>query len=307
MKSSFAKILALTTLICGTAAQKILLANDDGWATANIREEYKELVAAGFEVILSASPVDRSGTGRSTATPTPMNVTCEFNTCPIGSPAIGTDPNDPNIHYVHAFPADAVRFGIQDFAQARWGGNPDFVVAGVNIGRNLGSTVFISGTDSAACEAANLGVPSFAFSGQSGRFVSYTTLETDPNAQSTIDAKIYTALVRKFLSGYLAGHSSDPSSRLVPAGTTVNINFSATNICNNNPDNFRFVATKSFSNTPGGDTERCGSRQLPLEQTVSDAGCFVTISVINSTTETNSRAAEQKAVFDKADSLLTCL
>lgn len=50
MKSSFAKILALTTLICGTAAQKILLANDDGWATANIREEYKELVAAGFEV-----------------------------------------------------------------------------------------------------------------------------------------------------------------------------------------------------------------------------------------------------------------
>ncbi|XP_006455882.1 hypothetical protein AGABI2DRAFT_227511 [Agaricus bisporus var. bisporus H97] len=239
MKASFVKLLALTTLICGTAAQKIVLANDDGWATANIREEYKELVAAGFEVILSAPPVDRSGTGRSTATPTPMNVTCEFDTCAVGSPAIGTDPHDRNIHYVHAFPADAVRVGIQDLAKARWGKNPDFVVAGVNIGRNLGPTVHISGTDSAACEAANLGIPSFAFSGQS--------------------------------------------------------------------DNFKFIATKSFPDTPGGDTERCGSRQLPLEQTVSDAGCFATVSVINSTTEDNALAAEQKAVFDRAHSLLTCM
>jgi len=35
---------------------------------------------------------------------------------------------------INIFSVDAVRFGIQNFAQARFGNNPDFVISGSNIG-----------------------------------------------------------------------------------------------------------------------------------------------------------------------------
>lgn len=68
-----------------------------------------------------------------------------------------------NIHYVNGFPCvspnscststlkstnsssvDSVRFGIQNFAQARFGDNPDFVISGSNIGSKNQSTVWLS-------------------------------------------------------------------------------------------------------------------------------------------------------------------
>jgi 5'-nucleotidase len=55
------------------------------------------------------------------------------------------------------------------------------------------------------------------------------------------------------------------------------------------------------------DTERCGTNNLPDESTVSGSGCFVTVSVMRATTLGDVSAAEQKAVFDKLQSLLTCL
>ena len=67
-------------------------------------------------------------------------------------------------NYINAFPADAARYGIQTLSPQFFGGAPDFVVAGPNVGSeclarleavqcltvsstdNLGSTVLISGT-----------------------------------------------------------------------------------------------------------------------------------------------------------------
>jgi 5'-nucleotidase len=46
MRAVFAQLLALTALV---ASQKIVLTNDDGWAVAQIRDEYNQLKAAGFE------------------------------------------------------------------------------------------------------------------------------------------------------------------------------------------------------------------------------------------------------------------
>ena len=39
--------LVLATLAC---AQKIVLTNDDGWATAQIRKQYSDLKAVGYNV-----------------------------------------------------------------------------------------------------------------------------------------------------------------------------------------------------------------------------------------------------------------
>lgn len=162
--------------------------------------------------------------------------------------------------------------------------------------------IIISG---AACEAAKEGIPSFAFSGGSGSSVSFTTLETDPDAPSTIEAKIYTSLILKFLSIYL--QSGSQNKPLVPPGTSININFSSTSSCSNDANNFKWIATRLTNSTANVDTKRCGSENLPQETTVSRSGCFATLSVINATTKADAPADAQKDVFIRLESLLSCL
>ncbi|KAI0726991.1 hypothetical protein C8Q72DRAFT_925719 [Fomitopsis betulina] len=64
-------------------ARNILLTNDDGWAVAQIRVQYQELTDAGFDVILLCPAENMSGTGSSTAAPTILAETCEYDTCPV--------------------------------------------------------------------------------------------------------------------------------------------------------------------------------------------------------------------------------
>jgi 5'-nucleotidase len=64
------------------------------------------------------------------------------------------------IHIVDALPADCARLGLIELLDER----PDWVVAGVNRGGNLGVDVFYSGTVAVAREAAFLGIPAVAVS-----------------------------------------------------------------------------------------------------------------------------------------------
>jgi 5'-nucleotidase len=50
-------------LLAQASALNILLNNDDSWASANIREFYKALKAAGHKVLLVAPAVNQSGKG----------------------------------------------------------------------------------------------------------------------------------------------------------------------------------------------------------------------------------------------------
>ncbi|EPQ55705.1 sure-like protein, partial [Gloeophyllum trabeum ATCC 11539] len=146
-------------------ATNILLTNDDGWAVAMIRAQNDALKEAGYNVVLSCPAENKSGTGSSTATPTTLTEPCEYDTCPTGSPPEGFNASDPTLNYVNAYPADSAKYGIQTLGPKFFGGKPDFVVSGPNVGNNLGNTVQISGTVGAACEAALEGVPSVSFSG----------------------------------------------------------------------------------------------------------------------------------------------
>jgi hypothetical protein len=87
-----------------------------------------------LQAILSAPAYDESGTGSSEATPVPLNLTGEFGTISNGAPAIGTDPNDPNIYYVNSYPATAIAYGIVTAAPHAIGGAPGLVLSGVNVG-----------------------------------------------------------------------------------------------------------------------------------------------------------------------------
>ncbi|EIN05783.1 acid phosphatase [Punctularia strigosozonata HHB-11173 SS5] len=157
-------IVAVVRTAPDAVSRKLVLSNDDGWAALTIREQFDALTKAGFDVILSAPALDKSGTGSSSATATVVANGCEYDTCPSGSPPTGFNASNPHLNYVNAFPADAVRFGIQTLAPEFFDSEPDFVVSGPNVGNNLGSTVLIAGTVGASTEAAKEGVPSVAFS-----------------------------------------------------------------------------------------------------------------------------------------------
>lgn len=113
----------------------IVMGNDDGWATANIRSFYKSLKAAGYQALISAPAENMSGTSGLEFPPIPLISAGEFNTIPAGAPCTGADSSDPNIHYVNSFPATAIKYGIENFAsQAFGGGAPTLAVTGVNVG-----------------------------------------------------------------------------------------------------------------------------------------------------------------------------
>lgn len=125
---------------------KIVIGNDDGWATANIRQFYDTLNQSGHKTLISAPVYNRSGTGSLQFWPIPLLTSGQFDTIPAGAPGTGSDQNDPNICYVNSFPATAIQYGINEFAPKRLGGKPDLAVTGINVGMNLGLINEFSGT-----------------------------------------------------------------------------------------------------------------------------------------------------------------
>ncbi|KAF8592470.1 sure-like protein [Ramaria rubella] len=293
--------LALETCAHRHYSLNVVLTNDDGWAEANIRAQKSALDAAGpikFNTVLSAPAENESGTGSSDAPATPLVIPCEFNTCPIGSPAEGFNASDPSLNFVNSFPVTSVRFGIQTLAPKFFGGQkPDIVVSGPNVGSNLGSTVQISGTVGAATEASIEGIPSIAFSGATGSQVSFTTLEAGDSAET------YAAVAVTLVEALVA--SGKPF--LLP-NTSLNVNFpSATGPCTA-PSAYTFVLTRILANPNVTDVFTCGTDHLPTESSIIDSTttCQSTVSVFNVTGKADVDAATQEFVLNKLQNILTC-
>ncbi|KAF7297219.1 SurE domain-containing protein [Mycena indigotica] len=284
------------------AANKIVIANDDGWATAQIRAQFNALTAAGYNTILSAPAENQSGTGSSSTTPTVRKDPCEFNSCPAGSPAIGSDPSNPRLNYVNAYPVDGALYGINTLGPKIFGSKPDLVVSGPNIGNNFNLAAFFSGTIGAASAAALAGVPAVAFSAASGGQVSFNILN-DPTAPEAQAAKLYSALTVKFLDTLLA--SSGP---ILPAGTAISVNYPALSNACNSVDSFKFVLTRLYWNPLRTDVTTCGSSHLPDEMTVvnNNGRCQISVSAINPSTKLDASAEAQAAVLKRLSPILTC-
>jgi hypothetical protein len=103
--TSIMKLSLYLLSVSATAAQgcNVVQSNDDGWAEINIRQQYESLTSAGFDSIISAPAIDRSGTGSSDAPPTTVGSSgCEFGSCPGGSPPIGNNASMPRLNVSHA-------------------------------------------------------------------------------------------------------------------------------------------------------------------------------------------------------------
>ncbi len=126
---------------------RILLTNDDGIQAVGIRDLYRALVAAGYEVHVVAPISEQSAVGHAITIASPLRVK-EFRE--NGFKGLG----------VSGTPADCVKLALTTLVPEP----PDVVVSGINAGANVGVDILYSGTVSAATEGALMGYPALAVS-----------------------------------------------------------------------------------------------------------------------------------------------
>jgi 5'-nucleotidase len=128
----------------------ILLTNDDGIGSPGLWAAAEALSALGFVTVV-APREQQSGSGRS------MPVASDGA---IGEEQVQVGGKTWTVYSVGGSPAQAVQHAIFEVMPQR----PDLVVAGINYGENVTTSVTISGTVGAALEAAAAGIPAMAVS-----------------------------------------------------------------------------------------------------------------------------------------------
>jgi 5'-nucleotidase len=135
---------------------KILLTNDDGYASVGLKRMY-EVLSQRHEVLVAAPQEEQSGIGHAFTFNKPLQF-CRIRES-IGLPGFA----------VRGTPSDCVKFALSYLLSER----PDAVVSGMNDGENSGISGFYSGTVAAAREGAFWRLPSFAFSLSKGEETFY--------------------------------------------------------------------------------------------------------------------------------------
>lgn len=163
---------------------RILLTNDDGIRSPGLWAAAESLSELGF-VTVAAPREQASGSGRSM--PPSSEGTIREEQVEVGGQSW-------LVYAVAGSPAQAVQHAILELLEEP----PDLVVAGVNYGENLTTSITISGTVGAAMEGAAFGVPALAVSLEVGR-------EHHLSHSDLIDFKVAAHFTREFGRALLAG------------------------------------------------------------------------------------------------------
>ncbi|KAI9172627.1 Acid phosphatase [Paramyrothecium foliicola] len=210
---------AAVCLASSSQALNILLNNDDGFGSGNLRELYRLLKGEGHDVWIVAPALPQSGQGGRSVFTTEANLTgpSQYNLIPAGAPSVGSDPYDSHIWYYNGTPA-ACTFVALDYVLPRFANFsvPDLVVTGPNYGTNLGPFVWtLSGTAGAAYAATHRSIPAIALSA-SNRAVSYLDIKNETNP-ATWAAEVSLTVVNAFIKSACGGP-------ILPLGYGVNVN-----------------------------------------------------------------------------------
>jgi len=128
----------------------LLISNDDGIFALGVRTLANTLANRGYQITVVCPDRERSATGH--------GLTLHH---PIRAERIdGIFENSVNAWSCSGPPSDCVKFALSAVVKSP----PDFVLAGINHGSNLGTDILYSGTVSAAMEGLLEGIPSMAFS-----------------------------------------------------------------------------------------------------------------------------------------------
>ncbi|KIW62371.1 5'/3'-nucleotidase SurE [Phialophora macrospora] len=304
MKLSLLSYLAVTSALSGgSAAVSILMGNDDGFGSAQLREFYRFLKADGHDVVIVAPVDNESGQGGRADYSSSRNLTkaSEFDLIPAGAPALGRDPSDPDIWYYNGTPAACTIVAL-DYVLPLYYDNKtiDLYVGGPNYGTNVGSFLYtLSGTMGGTYAAVGRGLPGIAFSGANSEQRSYTWINAttasghpDP---ATIQGRLAADVVGQLVNG------TKPGKRLMPVGYGLNVNTPLiTSFTNDSCVAPPFIQTRftgggftdsavynattgtfHYGNYLGSGVNRCinGNCALPGETSVVNEGCFATVSV----------------------------
>ena len=120
----------------------IVVTNDDGYDQPGLAALVAAVTPLGkVSVVAPATP--QSNVGHRVTMREPIQV----------------DRPSDHTHVVHATPADCTRLAVKQLVP-----DVDWLIAGINLGANLGSDIYQSGTVAAAREAAILGIRAIAIS-----------------------------------------------------------------------------------------------------------------------------------------------
>jgi 5'-nucleotidase len=128
---------------------RVLLTNDDGYASEGLRSLREALLALGAQVTVVAPAGNRSGIAKGIT----LQEEVQLEQIEDGGAAV---------FVCSGTPVDCVRIGLL----GNLGSAPDVVVSGINHGTNLGDDATYSGTVGAAADAALLGWPALSFAQQ---------------------------------------------------------------------------------------------------------------------------------------------
>ncbi len=141
--------------VFGRAQLRILVSNDDGIDHPGIRALVAKLAPLG-EVVVAAPSKNQSGVGHGATFPGPI--------------AVATWERDGIKWFsIAALPATCVRLALTSLLSEK----PDFVVAGINKGANVGVITFSSGTVACAREAAYRDIPALSVNLENGESMDY--------------------------------------------------------------------------------------------------------------------------------------
>ena len=121
----------------------ILVTNDDGVHSPGLAA-LADAAAESMAAVVVAPDRNRSAIGHALTLESPLRA----------------DEIRSGVFSVDGTPTDCVNLGVHGLVDGR----PELVVAGINLGANLGDDITYSGTVCAALEAALMGVPAVAFS-----------------------------------------------------------------------------------------------------------------------------------------------
>lgn len=138
---------------------KVLVSNDDGIFSPGIHALALAMSTIADEVLIVAPDVEQSASGHALTLRRPLR---------YKHTNLKGLPKNVQAYRVDGTPADCVMLGVHN------GGQPDVVVSGINLGANLGFDVTSSGTVAAALEGTSMGIPSLAFSLESGDGLDFT-------------------------------------------------------------------------------------------------------------------------------------
>ncbi|RKK75123.1 hypothetical protein BFJ71_g17168, partial [Fusarium oxysporum] len=187
-------------------ALSILLNNDDGFGSGNLREMYRIFKEKGHNVWLVAPATKQSGKDGTSDFTTEGNLTgpSQYDLVPKGAPSVGNYPKDSQIWYYKVFQI----LSSLDLT---------------NYGTNLGGFVWtLSGTAGAAYAATNRGVPATAISASN-----QVTNRTNP---ATWAAQVSVKFVENFIT------AAPKNSPLLPVGYGVSVNLPVLTKKDHDPD-----------------------------------------------------------------------